>query len=53
MVIAFFMVCSIGLALLVVLPHSKNRMHRILTRGGAAAMFAVGLLGFVTKLFMS
>lgn len=50
MSLAFLIACIGGMAALIVLPHSKNRMHRLLSRGGAAAIFGIGLFGSVFSL---
>ena len=41
----FFALCALGLALLIMLPHDKNPTKRLLQRGGAAALFGLGLYG--------
>ena len=45
MIWLFFLAFAAGLVLLVVLPHHKNRLHRTMSRGGAAVLFGVGLFG--------
>ncbi|WP_158611075.1 hypothetical protein [Aurantiacibacter spongiae] len=47
MLTAFILLFALGLMLLVMLPHSKNRAQRIATRGGAAMLFGLGLFGSV------
>ena len=51
MIWLFFLAFAAGLVLLVVLPHHKNRLHRTMSRGGAAVLFGVGLFGSVVSLF--
>ncbi|MEO5708051.1 MAG: hypothetical protein ABIT10_05050 [Alteraurantiacibacter sp.] len=39
-----------GIAALALVPHHRDRTHRLMERGGAAALFGVGLFGALTML---
>lgn len=47
MLTTFLLMCALGLMLLLMLPHDKDRFKRLTTRGGAAALFGLGLFGSV------
>ena len=48
----FSLACAGGMTALVLVPHSKDRTKRLLQRGGAAALFGVGLFGSVISLVL-
>lgn len=50
MQVMFFALCALGLALLIILPHDKNRIKRLTQRGGAAVLFGLGLYGGLVTL---
>jgi hypothetical protein len=39
-----------GIAALAMIPHHRDRMHRLMERGGAATLFGVGLCGTLAML---
>ncbi len=49
----FFLALAAGLGLLLFLPHYKNRVQRLASRGGATVLFGVGLFGSVFSLISS
>ena len=53
MMTLFLIALCAGFALLLVLPHAKDRNKRMLQRGSATALFAVGLFGSVFSLVFS
>jgi hypothetical protein len=51
MAMLFIVLLFTGLFLLIRLDYAKNRLRRLAERGGAAALFGVGLVGSLLNLF--
>ncbi|MFC3100860.1 hypothetical protein [Altererythrobacter lauratis] len=49
----FLLTAAIGLAALLIVPHSKDRTKRMLQRGGAAAAFSIGIFGSVFSMMVA
>lgn len=43
-------IAAIGMAGLILLPHSKDATERMMKRGGAASVFGIGLFGVMFSL---
>ena len=53
MMTMFLIALCAGFALLLAVPHSKDRRQRLWQRGGSAALFSVGLFGSIFSLLVS